>query len=224
MKNIFKNFAIFFLVFIIIAGIFSLYNNQLEEVEEIGIGQLVQEINSDNIQTIKVAGNELEITLKDQTIKASQKETSESLSTLLNNYDVPQEKLAAVDIIIEDDPGSGIWMSILPFLIPILFIIGIIWFMMRQVSGVNNRAMTFGQSGAKLADQQKIKVNFGDVAGAKEAKEDLKEIVEFLKSPQKFISLGAKIPKGVLLLGGPGTGKTLLSRAVAGEAKVPFFH
>ena len=225
MKNIFKNFAIFFLVFIIIAGIFSLYNNQLEEVEEIGVGQLVQQINDNNVQTIKVAGNELEIILKDQSTKISKKEINESLSTLLNNYNVPQEKLAALNIIVDDDPGSGIMLStILPFIIPALFILGIIWFMMRQVSGVNNRAMTFGQSGAKLADQQKIKVNFNDVAGAKEAKEDLKEIVEFLKSPQKFIALGAKIPKGVLLLGGPGTGKTLLSRAVAGEAKVPFFH
>ncbi|MBT7553172.1 ATP-dependent zinc metalloprotease FtsH [bacterium] len=225
MKNIFKNFAIFFLVFIIIAGIFSLYNNQLDKVEEIGIGQLVQEINNDQVESIKVAGTELEITLTDQTTRISKKEITESLSTLLKNYEVPTEKINSLNITIANDPSEGtVFTNLLPFLIPALFIIGIIWFMMRQVSGVNNRAMTFGQSGAKLADQQKIKVNFKDVAGAKEAKDDLQEIVEFLKNPQKFISLGAKIPKGVLLLGSPGTGKTLLSRAVAGEAKVPFFH
>ncbi|MBT4349862.1 ATP-dependent metallopeptidase FtsH/Yme1/Tma family protein [bacterium] len=225
MKNIFKNFAVFFLVFIIIAGIFSLYNNKLNQVEEISLGQLVNEINNDQITKIKVAGDELEITFQDQTTKASQKESSESIVTLLNNYGVTTEKLAALDIEVGDDPGKGIMMStILPFIIPVLFILGIIWFMMRQVSGVNNRAMTFGQSGAKLADEQKIKTTFKNVAGATEAKEGLKEIVDFLKNPQKFISLGAKIPKGVLLLGSPGTGKTLLSRAVAGEASVPFFH
>ncbi len=225
MKNIIKNFVIFFLIFAVIGGIFSFYNSSLKSIETISISQLVQDINQDKIEKINVAGDTLQITFKDKAEKQSTKETGESLSNLLKNYGVESGKLNALNIEIGKDPNSGIMLSsILPFLIPALFILGLIWFMMRQVSGVNNRAMSFGQSGAKLADQEKIKVTFKDVAGAIEAKNDLEEIVEFLKSPQKFIALGAKIPKGVLLLGSPGTGKTLLSRAVAGEAKVPFFH
>jgi len=113
---------------------------------------------------------------------------------------------------------------ILTFLLPFLLVGLFIYLLMRQVQGSNNRALSFGQSSVKLSDERKNKVKFSDVAGAKEAKEELKEIVEFLKYPQKFLQLGAKIPKGVLLLGSPGVGKTLLSRAVAGEANVPFFH
>lgn len=225
MKNIIKNFVIFFLIFAVIGGIFSLYNSSFKSIETISISQLVQDINQDKVDKINVAGDKLHITLKDKSEKQSTKEANESLSNLLKNYGVEAAKLNALNVEVGKDPNSGIMLStILPFLIPALFIIGLIWFMMRQVSGVNNRAMSFGQSGAKMADQEKIKVTFKDVAGAIEAKTDLEEIVEFLKSPQKFIALGAKIPKGVLLLGSPGTGKTLLSRAVAGEAKVPFFH
>jgi cell division protease FtsH len=114
--------------------------------------------------------------------------------------------------------------NILPILLPFVLISLFVYFLMRQVQGTNNRAMSFGQSSVKLSDERKNKVRFADVAGAKEAKEELQEVVEFLRFPQKFLQLGAKIPKGVLLLGSPGVGKTLLARAVAGEANVPFFH
>ena len=223
MKNILKNFLIFFLIFAAIMTAFSLFDNSQDNIENISIAKLVQEINNEEVQSITVKGNELDILLKDENKQFSKKEMNESLSEVLKNYNVSPEKISQLDISVGDEPSSGFLLTILPFIIPALFIIGLIWFMMRQVQGVNSKAMTFGQSGAKIANQ-KIKVSFKDVAGAKEAKEDLEEIVEFLKHPQKFITMGAKIPKGVLLLGSPGTGKTLLARATSGEAKVPFFH
>lgn len=225
MKNIIKNFAIFFMIFAVIAMIFSFFDASKKNIEQISIDKLVEEVKKDEVAKIAVRGNQLDVTLKNNSQQVSKKEINESLTDLLKNYEVPTEKIEAVEISVGDEPNSGMFVTtILPFVIPGLFIIGLIWFMMRQVQGVNSRAMSFGQSGAKLADQQKNRISFKDVAGNKEAKEDLLEVVEFLKQPQKFIAMGAKIPKGLLLLGAPGTGKTLMARAVAGEAKVPFFH
>jgi len=139
---------------------------------------------------------------------------------------VAQDKLVKIEIEIKEKSGFAYWMgAILPFLLPFIFIALFIYLMSRQVQRGQSRAMMFGQTKAKPVEKnKKEKITFGDVAGVKEAKEELKEIVEFLKTPEKFTSLGARVPKGVLLLGPPGTGKTLLARAVAGEAKVPFFH
>jgi len=145
----------------------------------------------------------------------------------LQNYGVEPEKLKSVQVVIKEPSASAAFFStLLPFLLPFLLIGGFIWFLLRQMSGSNNRAMSFGQSGAKLMDEndKRRKITFADVAGIKEAKEELKEVVEFLRFPKKFFALGAKIPKGVLLLGSPGVGKTMVARAVAGEANVPFFH
>ncbi|MDQ5938861.1 MAG: cell division protease FtsH [Patescibacteria group bacterium] len=222
-KNI-KNIAIFFLMLVLLLGIFSFFDASNKKTTEISVAKLVSQINADQVKNITVVGSKLDITLKDDTVATTRKEANEPLSDMLKNYGVSSEKIAAIDITVKDESGEGAWwMTLLPYLLPLVIIIAVVWFMMRQVQGVNNRAMSFGQSGAKMATQNN-KVTFGDVAGAYEAKEDLKEIVDFLRNPQKFIDVGAKIPRGVLLLGAPGTGKTLLARAVAGEAKVPFFH
>jgi len=226
MKSLSKNFLIIFLIFLAIASLFSVYVTPEEETAKLDIISMVTKINQGEVNSIKVVDNKIILTLNDESLVEVQKEPTESLGALLKNYNVDPEKLQGIKVEVEKDSGLEFWlMALLPFLIPFFLIVGFIYLMMRQVQGANTRALTFGKSKAQEVAPQdrRNKVTFQDVAGVKEAKEELKEIIEFLKSPRKFITLGARIPKGVLLVGPPGTGKTLLAKAVAGEAKVPFF-
>ncbi|MBU1034759.1 ATP-dependent zinc metalloprotease FtsH, partial [Patescibacteria group bacterium] len=224
MNQTFRN-VIIFLAAIGLVGVTLAFFN-VNTAQKLDLSALAQKIDEEQVSAIVVRGSKVEVTLKDDTKAEIQKESGESLSELLNNYGIAPEKIRAVPIEVQENSGAAYWAGvILPNLLPLLLLIGIMWLFLRQVQGQNNRAMMFGQSGAReIQKDEHNKISFADVAGVKEAKEELTEIVEFLKHPQKFTELGAKIPKGVLLMGAPGTGKTLLARAVAGEADVPFFH
>ena len=227
MKKFSKN-AIWAVVIIFSLMVFySLVAGQFQETKEIPISDLVAKINAGEVAEISIVDSTLEIKLKNGEEMKAEKEAEAGLSETLKNYNVDPEKLKEIRIGVEN---RGVMNFVLGFLLPIMgpvLLIGFfIWFTARQVQRGSMQAFTFGQSRARLIspDNVKERVTFQDIAGVKEAKEELKEIVDFLKNPKKFLDIGAKIPKGVLLIGVPGSGKTLLARAVAGEAGVPFFH
>ncbi|PIT96554.1 cell division protein FtsH [Candidatus Campbellbacteria bacterium CG10_big_fil_rev_8_21_14_0_10_35_52] len=225
-KPLLQNILVTLLIFFIIIAVYSLIAENRSKSDKIAISQLVTEINEGAVSEITVKGEELEILYLDGQKKKSKKETATALTDTLVNYGVSLEKLKDVKIEINNPSGFLFWLgNLAPFLIPLLFIVFFIWFLSRQMKGAGMQTFSFGQSKARRIDPKDSsqRVTFDDVAGAKEAKEELIEIVDFLKNPKKFLEIGARIPKGVILMGASGTGKTLLARAVAGEAGVPFF-
>lgn len=225
-KQFWVNLLTTLVIFFLLISTYSIVAEQRKNETEIPVSQLAIDVTAGIVSDIVVKGDELEITYESGDEKKSKKEAGTALSETLVNYGVQAESLATVNIEIDNPSGLRFWLlSLAPFLLPILLIGFFLWFMLKQAKGSGMQAFSFGQSKARMIDPNDTskKLTFKDVAGAKEAKEELTEIVDFLRNPKKFLDIGARIPKGIILMGPPGTGKTLLARAVAGEAKVPFF-
>lgn len=209
----------------IIAMVYFNFNQQSRETNAVPINQLAADISAGKVSKVILNENQLSITYKNGDLKESSIDPNSRLIEELVLLGVPAEKLTDPNLIIEIKL-PGIWVGLLSaagYILPFLFMIGLFWFIFRQAQGSNNAAISFSKSKARMFSGEHPTITFQDVAGVDESKEELQEVVEFLKEPQKFIALGARIPKGVLLVGSPGTGKTLMAKAVSGEAGVPFF-
>jgi cell division protease FtsH len=224
MSNLTKNIIWAVVTLIVLSLIFSFFVGPQSQPATISLNTLAQKIEAGTVKQIIVNGNALAITYKDGTAAQSQKETELGITQTLANYGVTSSSLQAVDLEIQNPSGWEYWAGLLlPTLLSLLAIGIFFWLMFRQAKSGVNQAFSFGRSNLRLSTF-KDKVMFRDVAGLKEAKEELIEVVDFLKNPKKFLDLGARIPRGILLMGPPGTGKTLVARAVAGESNVPFFY
>jgi cell division protease FtsH len=221
----FRNGFIYLIILVALGALFINFFQQPRQPTPIPISKLAQSVTVGTVKRISANGTLLTITYKDTpTTEVTSKATRDAtVEETLRNLGVPSEKIAQVEIVYEQPAQWGDLLTLITGFLPLVLVAVFFIIIMRQAQSGNNQALSFGKSRARMFSADKPTVTFTDVAGVDEAKQELKEVVEFLKEPEKFTALGARIPKGVLLVGPPGTGKTLLARAVAGEANVPFF-
>jgi cell division protease FtsH len=221
-----QSYVIYLLLFVaIIAMVVYNFRQQSTSTNVLTINDVASKIEAGDVQRVTVDDNTLHVVFADGSTQDSHKEPNSTFIDQMTSLGVTPAQLTSDKLKIEIKPPSA-WLGVataLGYILPFIILAGVFWFIFRQAQGSNNAAMSFGKSRARMFSGDQPTVTFEDVAGVEEAKEELKEVVEFLREPQKFISLGARIPKGVLLVGPPGTGKTLLAKAVSGEAGVPFF-
>ena len=224
-SGLLRNGLVYLLIIAAVAAlVFSVFSGR-KQTPEVEISQLASDVKSGLVEKISVQGETINIEYRDPNKEPSTSRV-EPDSTLLEafaGFGVTGEHLKGVEVVVEPPGAWGDWASLLITIVPLAIFGGLLFFMVRQAQGANSQAMSFGKSKARMFTGDKPTVTFEDVAGVEEAKHELSEVVEFLREPEKFISLGARIPKGVLMVGPPGCGKTLLAKAVSGEAGVPFF-
>jgi cell division protease FtsH len=226
MKGFFKNFVMVIIFLVGIAGLLSLFAQTSESPKEISLSQLVSEINEGKIKNVQVAGEKLTIEYNDNaSTTVAKKEVDSSLSQTLVNLGANKDPLAKINFESKEDTSAWVWLAPLLYsFLPLVLILFVFMIIFRQARGNAMQAFDFTKAKTRmLGGDQKQKTTFNDIAGLKEAKEELQEIIDFLKNPDKYLKMGAKIPRGVLLMGLPGTGKTLLAKAIANEGNVPFF-
>jgi cell division protease FtsH len=227
MNDLLKNLLSVILIFLLLSFLFSIFSKYPGERKIISLSELVSQINEGKVKEIVVSGDNVLVYFTDGSLAFSKKEVETSLSQSLINLGVDKEKLKEIQIKVEKKEGTLSWLlPILYIISPVILFFVFIWFLSKQARAGTNQIFDFTRAKPKLfgpGGEIKEKVTFNDIGGLKEAKEELKEVVDFLKNPRKYLELGAKIPRGVLLIGPPGSGKTLLAKAIACEAGVPFF-
>ena len=218
-----KNGLVYLLIIVAVAVLFYSMSQSSERPAERNLSEIASLIMEGKVAKVVVSGDQIEVTTSDKQSFVAQKEDNVNLTSTLVKMGVTAELLSKIEFKVAPPADMGGWLTIVGTVLPLVLIGGLFLMIMRQAQGSNSQAMSFGKSKARVFTGDKPTVTFQDVAGAEESKQELQEVVEFLKEPQKFASLGARIPKGVLLIGPPGTGKTLMAKAISGEAGVPFF-